>query len=183
MSVLLDLSDHSSKACNFFASVFSARAANYCLSMTSSHSPWSNGSSSPAPSLSPFGVMILTTLRNWWTLKHLCNTSTFTQPWLAHLTPWGSEMWRLISDQSVQLQLSTAGENQEGFCKHLLSLPSLAICTESRVCKNKWLNQIMYKTRSVVSGYKFFSCCASCSTLIPSVSANCVWVCVCVGVC
>ena len=34
----------------------------------------------------------------------------------------------------------------------------------------------------LVSGYKFFSCCASCSTLIPSVSATCVCVCVCVCV-
>ena len=35
-------------------------------------------------------------------------------------------------------------------------------------------------SQTVVSDYKFFSCCASCSTLIPSVSSTCVCVCVCV---
>ena len=36
---------------------------------------------------------------------------------------------------------------------------------------------------TVVSDYKFFSCCASCSILTPSVSATCVCVCLCVCVC
>ena len=45
----------------------------------------------------------------------------------------------------------------------------------------KLIEFAQHYSQTHVSGYKFFSCCASCSTLKASVSATCV--CVCEGVC
>ena len=47
------------------------------------------------------------------------------------------------------------------------------------------IGKLIEFAQTIFSGYKFFSCCASCSTLVPSVSATCVCegVCVCVCVC